>query len=101
MKQGVYISGKITGLPMQEVTDKFIKAEQYLYKAGFREIINPVFLDHSANKTEDHDQYMKTDIKSMMDCNTIYVLPCWKDSKGAKIELQLAIQLNFNIIWGD
>jgi len=100
MNQVIYISGKITGLSRLEVVEKFKSAEQKLRSFGYSHIINPVNLDHTKNINEDYDQYMKTDIKSMMDCNTLYVLPCWKDSTGAKIELQLAIQLNFNIIWG-
>jgi hypothetical protein len=100
MNQGIYISGKITGLSRLEVVEKFELAEQKLRGFGYSHIINPVKLDHTKNTNEDYDQYMKTDIKGMMDCNTLYVLPCWKDSKGAKIELQLAIALNYNIIWG-
>jgi hypothetical protein len=100
MHNKIYISGKITGLPLFEAATKFAQAEHTLRRRGFNPV-NPLTLDHSHNPHADYNTYMKTDIKAMLDCDSIYMLPCWQDSKGAKIELQLAIQLNYSIIWGE
>ncbi len=48
-----------------------------------------------------HTCYMKHDIKAMMDCDAIIMLPHWMDSKGALIEYKLAESLGFKIIYMD
>ena len=100
MKQKIYISGKITGLPLLDMVRKFEQAEEYLTGCGW-DVINPLKLDHTANELKYWEVFMKTDLKAMLhiDCNNIYVLPCWQDSPGAKMEVWLAIQLSYNIIW--
>jgi len=97
-KQKIYISGKITGLSPEQVSKKFEAAEVHLTINGF-DPINPVKLEHSGNTSHSWDKYMRTDLKALLDCDTIYMLPCWRNSNGAKVELQLAISLNYNIIW--
>lgn len=98
----IYLSGKISGLPMLEVVEKFEIAERRLNVAGYK-VINPVKLDHSANEKRDWSLYMKTDLKAMLDpeCNYIFMLPCWQSSPGAKFELQMAIALGYSVIGGD
>lgn len=41
---------------------------------------------------------MKADIKLLMDCDAIYLLKGWEDSKGARIEKELAESLGYRII---
>ena len=95
----IYISGKISGLPFEQVTHKFNSAEERLNKHGIKKVVNPIKLDHSANTEQDWVIYMKTDLKALLDCDTILMLPCWRDSVGAKMELQTALTLNYNVIW--
>lgn len=91
----VYISGKITGLETSVYESNFQKAEDLLKKFGF-EPINPVKLTH------DHDKswlsFMRVDLKALLDCDAIYMLDNWEESKGAKIEYDLAKQLGINEI---
>ncbi len=95
----IYISGKISGLPFEQVAHKFNSAEERLKRQGISKVVNPIKLDHSANTEQDWAKYMKTDLIALLDCDTILMLPCWPDSTGAKMELQTALNLNFNIIW--
>jgi hypothetical protein len=95
----VYISGKITGLPMDHVIEKFEAAEQWLIKEGHYDIVNPVKLDHSANTEQDWALFMKTDLKAFLDCDAILMLPCWPSSDGANLELLIARQLRYDIFW--
>lgn len=97
MKKTVYISGKITGLDMHQVHIKFERAEQLLRQKGFTNIINPVKLDHSRNKAQAWDVYMKTDIIALMRCDAVYLLPCWPESEGATLEYALAAKLKYKI----
>ena len=94
----IYISGKITGLDnAKEIFDAAEKKVSENYQDA--EIVNPMKLPHDHDKT--WESYMRDCLVEMMRCDTIYVLENWEDSKGAKLEVALAIQLNFNIFGSD
>ena len=92
----IYISGQITGLDIQEASDIFQMAEFHLKNLGWSPI-NPMTIKH------DHDQswesYMREDIKELMDCDAIFMLPNWTISKGAKVEHDIAKSLNIPIFY--
>lgn len=91
----IYISGKITGLPIQEAQNNFEAAEKRLKSEG-HEPINPMKLPHEHGKT--WSEYMKEDIKALLECDGIYMLVGWQESKGACTEFNIAHDLNFTII---
>lgn len=94
-KMKVYISGQITGLPIEDAKDNFYKVQIKLEEQGYK-VVNPLENGLPTNaKWEDH---MKADIKLLMDCNTIYLLSNWKYSRGATIEKNIAIALGYDII---
>lgn len=92
MKKKIYISGKITGLLYANSFENFARAEKKWSDAGY-EVVNPMTIDHNHDKS--WVNYMKTDLKAMMDCNEIYMLNNWEDSTGAIIEHKLAVELLF------
>lgn len=92
----IYISGKITGLPYEEAFKMFEDAEHKL-QAQLFEVINPMKLEHNHDKS--WESYMKEDLKTMLDCDSVYLLKNYKESLGAMIEYDLALILNLNIIF--
>ncbi len=90
----VYISGKITGLDPKKTKDKFNAVEAMLLEKGHK-VINPIKL---ANINDEWTHAMKKCVIGMMECNAIYLLPDWQESKGAKIEYELANNLNFKLL---
>lgn len=89
----VYISGKVTGKDPEAVKKSFGDAEILLRSKGHK-VVNPVKLCSS------HDDWvfaMKKCIAALMECNAIYILDDWINSKGARIEYNLANQLNFKL----
>lgn len=91
----IYISGKITGL-LPEVADKLFKdAERKLTLDG-HEVVNPMTIPHDHDKT--WLSYMRADIKALVDCDAIYMLRNWTESKGACTEFNLAHDLGLKII---
>lgn len=83
----VYISGQITGLSTSEVTAKFKAAEDELIKHHFTPV-NPLTVSpYHPSKT--WDDYMVDDILAMLECDAIYPLENWKESRGAKVEILL------------
>ena len=81
----VYISGSITG--DADYMQTFQRAEEHLTDQGY-EVINPINLPHNHGKS--YSEYMKEDIKALLLCDSIYMIPGWNNSPGAQFELQVA-----------
>lgn len=90
-----YISGKISGLPIEQVTAKFRQAEQQVRAFG-HEPINP--LDNGVDKEADWNDHLVADIALLLGCDAIYLLKDWEDSKGSRIEHKIAEECGLEII---
>jgi hypothetical protein len=90
----IYIAGKVTGTPIHATTTKFGEAQKKLEAKGF-EVINPlVIVSEKGNGWHtDWQTAMRLCLIEMMKADAVYLLPDWKDSRGAKIEKQLADDL--------
>lgn len=86
----VYIAGKITGNPNYQ--QQFAEAEKWLLSIGYKPI-NP-----AKNECQSYKEYIDTGLKQLMDCEAIYLLPNYQDSKGALLEYQYAITTETKII---
>lgn len=91
----VYLSGAISGIAKEVYEAAFNEAADFFEEKGFA-VVNPVTLDHVENAT--WEDYMKRDIKALLDCDYIYMLEGWSRSKGARIELNLASELGISRI---
>lgn len=91
----IYISGAISGIPFHMVTDQFNKAEAELVEKGY-EPVNP--LNNGIERSASWLDHMRADIKMLLDCDAIYMLVGWPDSKGAIIEKQLAQNLGLKVL---
>lgn len=92
----IYISGPITGrIDGNRVA--FEVAESAIRHRG-HDAVNPQTLPHNHYKT--WEEYMREDIKAMLDCDAVYALPEWELSRGAKIEIGLARELGM-VIYSD
>lgn len=90
----IYISGKITGDPLFK--KKFANAAALITAAGYTPI-NPAAVELEDGAT--WADYMRQDIKLLCDCDGVYMLENWQESKGAKIEHQLAQDLGIKIYY--
>tara|TARA_R110002051_G_scaffold294526_1_gene359820 strand:- start:67 stop:390 length:324 start_codon:yes stop_codon:yes gene_type:complete len=91
----IYISGPISHDPHYE--DSFSKAEEYLSFLGYK-VTNPVDIPDRDFDGPDRDvqkwnYFMRASIKLLMDCDQIYMLEGWEDSRGARLEQKIALQL--------
>jgi len=93
----VYISGKIGDLPFDQVTDKFNKAKVWVTVNGWGEPVSPIDLPHNHDKT--WASYMIEDLIALKSCHACYMLSCWEDSPGAKIEHSFAQRMGLTIIY--
>ena len=86
----VYIAGKITGNPNYK--KEFAEAEEWLKTIGYTPI-NP-----AKNQCQSYREYIDAGLKQLMECEAIYLLPNYEDSKGALLEYQYAITTEMKII---
>lgn len=93
MSKHLYISGPMSGLPeFNEAA--FNEAARLLRAAGYQ-VTNPAekALPHNAS----WQQHMREDIKLMMDCDGLAILPGWQHSRGANAEINLAHALGLDV----
>ncbi len=79
-KKTVYLAGKITGDPLYR--SKFHDAERVMQDMGFI-VVNPAMLP-SGGFT--YEQYMRMTSAMLDECESICLLPDWKESNGAMYE---------------
>lgn len=91
----VYIAGKVTGEPKHSCALKFATAQKELEKRGY-EVVNPIEVVGDLNA--DWKTAMRKCIAALVECDAICILPDWDESKGARIELELAIKLGLSLL---
>jgi len=91
----VYICGKITNLPGYMARYYFSNVEKMLKDQG-HEPLNPMNLPHNHSKS--WEDYMKECIAALVQCDGIYLMGNWHDSRGARLEFNIAKQLGLEVL---
>lgn len=97
MSDTVYVSGPMTGMPELNFP-AFHKAAATLRAVGYR-VVNPADLDEQDTQELTWSDYLRRDIRALMDCTHIALLPGWETSKGAKLEKHIADSLGMPTIF--
>lgn len=89
----VYISGPITGI--ENFRASFSARAASLRAMGYK-VENPVDISENLrrmfpDKKLQYEDFMKHDIAALLDCDGISMLPGWENSKGARIEHDVAV----------
>lgn len=92
----VYIAGKVTGENYKDCVTKFNTRAEILRKQGY-EVINPIEI---VPASADWKTAMKICINALLECDAYYMIPDWRYSRGAKIELNLALALGLQNLNG-
>lgn len=90
----IYVSGKISGLPFDEVRERFADATELLDEIGF-ESVNP--LEKGLPQDAPWEKHMVKDIELLLSCDAIYMMDNWTDSVGAGIEYDIAMRTGKDI----
>jgi hypothetical protein len=97
MDKTIYISGPMTGI-VDHNFPAFNAAEASLREMGFTNIINPAYLGVTQGFL--WEDYMRRDIKLLMDATDLVLLEGWGASKGARLEVFVAVHVGINV-WLD
>lgn len=81
----IYISGPMEGVENYE--KNFRRAENYLENQGY-EVVNPANIDVTGMSRE---EILKKDICLLWECDGIYMLKGWQQSRGANREYGYAL----------
>ncbi len=85
----LYVAGPMTGLPDYNYP-AFHAAEAELRAAGY-DVANPASI--GVQDGWEWQDYMRAGLRLMLDCDGIALLDGWHASRGAQIELRLAMAL--------
>lgn len=95
----VYISGPITDDP--DYLRHFQEAEDFLRaRWPHAEIVNPTKCV-PFNPEWTWKDYMKEDIKLLVDCNAIFMMKGWTESRGANLENEIAVGMEMVVIYAE
>lgn len=90
----IYLAGPITGYDMVERMQTFAKKAKELRAQG-HVVVNP-FEIHAPDIG--WIAALRADLKREMDCDTIFLLKGWERSSGVRLELHVALSLNFDVM---
>lgn len=90
----IYLSGAMTGLP--ELNFPAFNAAATALRAKGHDVVNPAEIKPEGEPS--WSACMRADLKAMLDCCTVALLPGWEDSKGANIEARLALNLGMRVV---
>jgi hypothetical protein len=97
LSKKIYICGKVTGLPIHDVTMKFGNAEKIIVSNGLT-AVNPLSVVNDFKCP--WPEAMKKCIAAMVQCDAILLLDDWMDSKGALIEQRIASDIGIRCLIG-
>jgi hypothetical protein len=89
----VYISGPMTGIP--EFNFPAFNAKAAELRAGGCEPVSPV--ENGVPAGAPWVEHMRADIRMLLDCDGIHMLPGWSKSRGATLEHSIAVQLGLRV----
>lgn len=95
MNRIAYIAGRITGLPKVQVEHKFNIIANKLTGMGYQ-VVKPIAVQDDSKTWDDA---VRSDIKKMLECDEVHLLPDWQESRGAKLERDIALRLGMEVVY--
>ena len=95
MSRIAYVAGKITGLAKEDVKNKFNMITNQLLSMGYH-VEHPSAVHNDKHTWPDA---IRGDIKKMLECDEVHMLPDWQESRGAQLERDIALRLGMQIVY--
>lgn len=93
----IYISGRISGLPLEEARTAFREVAEGLVRDGWDEVVNP--FDNGLPPDAPWIKHLVRDLEILHDYEAIYMMRGWQESRGASIELSFALRTDKHIVY--
>lgn len=90
----IYLSGPMSGLP--GLNFETFNAEAKRLRALGYEVVNPAEINPDCTKT--WHECMRADIRALMTCDTVALLPGWAQSQGAQLEQHLGHRVGMQVV---
>lgn len=92
----IYVSGPMTGF--KDHNYPAFKTETARLRALGYEVVCPTEINPSETASErTWAECLRRDLKEMLACDTIALLPGWRHSRGVSVELRVAQDLGFTV----
>ena len=123
MTKRIYISGAVSDIDYNEAQARFNAAQAALEARGGHEVVNPLSLmkwgissaeigfygeiilynkETGRRRAVSPDEYwrecMDVCLRELLRCDAIYMLNNWRTSRGARVELAVAVELGLEIL---
>ena len=91
----VYLSGPMTGIAEFNYP-AFMAAEAELRRIGY-DVVNPANV--KPDGVPSWVNYLRADLRAMLTCDAIALMPGWENSKGARMELFVASGVEMKVLF--
>lgn len=97
--KSIYISLPVTGYHLEERKEASRKVKKKLLNEGWA-VYNPL---EKSTVPDDAPRsvHMREDIKLLLKCDAIYMLPGWHKASGCRTELRVAKECGMEIYYGE
>lgn len=95
-KKKIYISGPISGRDERESRADFAMSAHWLSLKGWL-TYNP--MENGLEWDAPWSAHIRRDMEALLECDAIYMKQCWEQSRGAMLELQVAVALGMDVIY--
>jgi hypothetical protein len=94
----IYLAGPMSGLP--EYNFPAFRDAAARLRALLFDVVSPVELDHGPGEpgSYSNQHYLRNDLRALLDCDAIALLPGWEQSIGARCEVAVAITLGLGFV---
>lgn len=99
IRRAAYICGPMSGMPEHNFP-AFNECAGRLRMWTNWQIVSPVELELNANfppGSLSREEYLKADIRELLECTVLVRLPGWSDSQGAQCEYHVATEIGCEI----
>ncbi len=95
MNKIAYVSGNVSGHPKEIIKNKFNVFAKKLINMGYQ-VVSPLGVYESELQNSDAS---KADIKKLMECDEVHMLPDWQESRGAQLHRDIAVRLGMRVVY--
>ena len=97
-KTAVYLAGPMTGYPEFNFP-AFKTAARDIDEMGVSAVYCTAFgIPPAPEEARPWSDYLRDALRLMLSCNAVVVLPGWRESKGARLEVHVALELGMPVV---